>query len=573
MDNIVFLILRQMRRPLLTLVTVYAIAILGLALIPGRDAAGNIWHMDLFHAFYFVSFMSTTIGFGEIPYEFTDGQRLWVTLSLYVTVISWIYAIGTILSLLQDKTFQRALVEGRFARRVKGLRETFYLVCGYGETGSALVKALTNRGQHAVVIDIDETRTNIIALQNLRDFVPTLHGDARRPAHLLAAGLAHRLCDGVVALTNDNAANLKVAITAKLLRAEMNVICRADSHEIEANMASFGTDYIVDPFDTFATHLAIALHSPCLYLLQRWLTSPEEAELDEPIYPPRDGHWIVCGYGRFGRAVCERLKREGINPMVIEANPTRTRLPTGKFVHGWGTEADTLLAAGVDRAVGLVAGTNDDANNLSIVMTARDLNRKLFVIVRQNNIANEQIVHSAGADMVMHPSTIIADKIRVLLATPYLYEFFKQAQYQDEAWACQLASRIAALATTRTPVVRSYTIDSEDACAVHARLSESGDVHLSDLLRDPWNPDRPLCCMVLMLAQGAERRLLPPDDTPLAPGDTLLFCGRRAAFTRLEWILRHAHTLNLVCAGDNEPDSWVWRLMRPKRLRRGTEPR
>ena len=74
MDNIVFLILRQMRRPLLTLVTVYAIAILGLALIPGRDAAGNIWHMDLFHAFYFVSFMSTTIGFGEIPYEFTESD-------------------------------------------------------------------------------------------------------------------------------------------------------------------------------------------------------------------------------------------------------------------------------------------------------------------------------------------------------------------------------------------------------------------------------------------------------------------------------------------------------------------
>jgi Trk K+ transport system NAD-binding subunit len=426
---------------------------------------------------------------------------------------------------------------------------------------------LTNRGQHAVVVDIDETRTNIIALQNLRDFVPTLHGDVRRPEHLLAAGLTHRLCAGVVALTNDNSANLKVAITAKLLRAQLNVICRADSLEIEANMASFGTDYIVDPFDTFATHLAMALHSPCLYLLHRWLTSPEEAELDEPVYPPRDGHWIVCGYGRFGRAICERLKRAGINPMVIEANPTSARLPTGKFVRGWGTEADTLLAAGVDRAVGLVAGTDDDANNLSIVMTARDLNRKLFVIVRQNNMANEQIVQSSGADMVMHPSTIIADKIRVLLATPYLYEFFKQAQYQDDSWACQLAARIAAVATTRTPVVRTYSIDAEDAAAVYAHLCESGSVCISDLLHDPWNPEHPLCCVALMLAQGTDRRLLPPGDTLLKPGDTLLFCGRPAAFTRLEWMLRHPHTLNLVCARDQAADGWLWRLMRPRRLK------
>ncbi|MCW8890728.1 MAG: ion channel, partial [Sedimenticola sp.] len=82
MHSIYFLIFRRMRQPLLTLVVTYAIAVLGLSLIPGQDEAGNVWHMDLFHAFYFVSFMATTIGFGEIPYPFTDAQRLWVTFSL-----------------------------------------------------------------------------------------------------------------------------------------------------------------------------------------------------------------------------------------------------------------------------------------------------------------------------------------------------------------------------------------------------------------------------------------------------------------------------------------------------------
>ena len=86
MDNIIFLILRRMRRPLLTLIVVYTIAMLGLVLIPGQDANGDPWHMGFFHAFYFVSFMSTTIGFGEIPYAFTDAQRLWVTFSLYAGV-------------------------------------------------------------------------------------------------------------------------------------------------------------------------------------------------------------------------------------------------------------------------------------------------------------------------------------------------------------------------------------------------------------------------------------------------------------------------------------------------------
>ena len=65
MNNIVFLIFRRMRAPLITLIVTYTLAVLGLSLIPGTDGAGNPWRMDLFHAFYFVSFMSTTIGFGE----------------------------------------------------------------------------------------------------------------------------------------------------------------------------------------------------------------------------------------------------------------------------------------------------------------------------------------------------------------------------------------------------------------------------------------------------------------------------------------------------------------------------
>ena len=125
MQNIVFLILRRMRQPLLTLLVVYAVSVLGLTLIPGRDADGNVWNMSIFHAFYFVSYMATTIGFGEIPHEFTDTQRLWVSLSLYASVMSWIYAFGTILSLVQDRTFQDAIAENRFARNIRDMREPF----------------------------------------------------------------------------------------------------------------------------------------------------------------------------------------------------------------------------------------------------------------------------------------------------------------------------------------------------------------------------------------------------------------------------------------------------------------
>jgi len=565
MDNIVFIILRRMRRPLLTLVLVYAVSILGLVLIPGKDAQGNVWHMDFFHAFYFMSFMSTTIGFGEIPQEFSGAQRAWVTFCIYLAVVAWLYAIGNILTLLQDKAFQQAIRERRFAQRIKQMRDPFYLLAGYGETGRELTRALTDRGQHVVVVDKDESKISLIRLQNLRDYVPVLHGNARRPVILQEAGLEHPKCAGVVALTHDNEVNLKIAITAKLLNPPVTVICRADSHDIEANMASFGTDYIIDPFDTFAKYLATALQSPGLYLLQRWLTARPGAHLADPIFPPTSGHWIVCGYGRFGKAVFERLMKEQMSITVVEETPEKTGEPRQGVVRGRGTEAETLLEAGIPEAVGIVAGTDNDANNLSIVMTAKALNPRLFVIARQNYRENDALFEKVQADMVMHPSTIVAEKIRVLLATPMLYEFMSLAAYQSEDWACVLISRIAALVGERVPEIQEVILEEGQHCAIIEALDRGEHIHLEDIMRDPAHRDRFLDCIALLRVSRNNRELLPPGDTPLLAGDKLLFCGTRHAFARMQWNLCHAATLDYVLTGEEKPRSWIWRKIAERR--------
>ncbi len=562
MENIVFLIFRRMRMPLLWLIATYAVAVLGFVLIPGQDAEGNVWHMDFFHALYFVSYMATTIGFGEIPYAFTDTQRLWVLFSIYATVIIWIYAIGTVLALVQAQTFQQAIVELRFTRRIRRLRESFYLVCGYGETGSALVHALTERHQHAVAIDIKQERVNLLRLENLREYVPALCADARRPLHLLEAGLRHRRCAGVVALTNINETNLKISITSKLLHPDITVICRADSHDVEDNMASFGTDHIYDPFDTFGQHLATALQAPCLYLLHEWLTGPSDRTLPDPIYPPREGLWILCGFGRFGKAVHKRLLDEGLEVVVVEATPGKTGVPEqGRLVQGRGTEAVTLTEAEVERAVGLVAGTDDDVNNLSVIMTARELNPELFVVARENLLENQELFEAVAADMVMHPSSIVANKIRVLLATPLLSRFERLALFQEDAWACELVSRIVAVVQVAVPDIWEVEIAPEQAHALVQALQEGAVVTLQNLSRDPRERKRLLPCIPLLLIRGTTSELLPALDCRLSVGDKLLFCGRYCAHSRMEWTLQNLHSLNYIITGGSRPQGVVWRFL------------
>ena len=562
MNNIVFLIMRRMRQPLLTLVAVYAISILGMTLIPGQDGDGNIWYMDVFHAFYFVSFMSTTIGFGEIPYEFSDAQRLWVTFSLYLTVISWLYAIGTIITLLQNKLFQRAIAERLFAHRVRKMREPFYLVCGYGETGRTLVRSFTEHGQHVVVLDRDEDKINQIQLQNLRDYVPALAADARIPLHLQEAGLPHVSCAGVVAVTDVNETNLKIGITSKLLHPDIRVIARADSSEVEANMASFGTNQIIDPFETFSRHFGKALRTPCLYLLSRWLGGEEGAVLEEPLYPPHDGLWLVCGYGRFGKAVIHRMEKEGMHSVVVEAQPEKTGGPPAGYVLGTGTEADTLIEAGIQEAVGIVAGTDDDTNNLSIVMTAHELRPDLFVIVRQNDSENRDLVQAVGADMVMHPSAIIAEQIRILAGSPLLAEFFTLAGQKDNAWACELISRLSAMVFRHVPVVREITLDETHALALVEAHRRGEEVTLADLLSDPWDRSHQLPCIPLLVCREGKRIMMPDSGQDVLPGDALLLAGAERGMVRFAWNLAHNAALDYARTGKVRPQGWLWRHFR-----------
>ncbi|WP_312914355.1 potassium channel protein [Candidatus Competibacter phosphatis] len=271
-ESTFFLALRRMRAPLITLILIYAISVLGLTLIPGIDAEGQPTRMSFFHAFYFISYTATTIGFGEIPNAFSESQRLWIILCIYLSVIGWAYSIGALLALLQDQNFQNAVRVQRFNRVVRHLREPFYLVCGYGETGQLLCRALDHLGIRAVVVEIEEARVSQLDLHGYSADIPALVADARQPEILKLAGLTHRCCLGVIALTNDDDANLAIAICARLLAPALPALCRAETAETATNMASFGTRHIINPFDKFGRYLALALNAPAAYHLLEWLT-------------------------------------------------------------------------------------------------------------------------------------------------------------------------------------------------------------------------------------------------------------------------------------------------------------
>lgn len=566
MHNILFLLLRRLRTPLILLITVYAITVLGFVLIPGVDDKGRPWHMSFFHAFYVVSYTATTIGFGELPYVFTDTQRMWLTVTIYASVVTWVYSIGAVLTTVQDPAFRAVRIESGFGRAARRMREPFYLVCGYGDTGTLLVRALSESGIRSVVLDIDPDRINALELEELPLVVLSLCGDAAQPGTLQLAGLESPNCMGVIALTNHDAVNLKLAITAKLLRPRLTTICRADTQDAAKNMASFGTDHIISAFDTFAGRLAMALHSPGLYLLFEWMTAAPHEPLRDPIFPPV-GRWILCGYGRFGKALQARLAREGVIATIIEADPTLTSPPEGSVI-GRGTEAETLYQAGIDGAVGIVAGTDSDTNNLSIIMTARELNPKLFMVARQNEHQNDPLFRAAKLNLLMQRGNVIAHKIFALLTTPLLTEFLDLAKQQGNDWANQLISRLGGVIGDEAPETWGLAISPAEAPAVYAGLAAGHMVTIGDLWRDPRNRAERLPGIVLLLKRDTTEMVVPDETMPLQRGDRLLLAGRVEARRQLSWIARNHNSFAYLVTGRERPAGFVWEWFTTRRTKK-----
>ncbi len=557
MNSPFFLVLRRMRAPIIVLIVIYAISVVGLTLIPGIDADGRMSApLSFFHAFYFISYTATTIGFGELPGAFSDAQRLWVTICIYLTVVGWSYSVVTLIALLQDKGFQNTLTTNRFARRVLRLKEPFYLVCGCGETGNLIARTFDRIEQAFVVLEKDELRVEELDLQDFKTDTPALAADASVPDNLLLAGLKHPKCRGVLAVTNDEQANLAIAIAVRLLNPNVPVIARARSAAVTANMASFGTDHIINPFERFADHLALAVASPERFCLIELLTSLPESPIPEPHRPPR-GHWILCGYGSFGRAVADRLRDTGITLTIIDP----AAKDAGQQFMGDGTEAITLRQAGIDQATGIVAGTDNDINNLSIAVTARELKPELFVVTRQNQAANSPLFTAFGADFTVLPSRIVAQETIAILTAPLLARFLEHVHKLDETQCRQLVERLQAECGDLTPAVWDIRLDAEEAPAITQALINSRPIQLGEIMRDGADRSCRLPIVPLLVERDADSLLLPNETFVLQAGDRLLFASTLAARRDLELSLNNANELDFVLTGHENSGSLLGRLL------------
>jgi voltage-gated potassium channel len=145
-------------------------------------------------------------------------------------------------------------------------------------------------------------------------------------------------------------------------------------------------------------------------------------------------HVIVCGFGRNGMQAAERLNAYKRPFVVIEKDKEIIEKHEREilFVEGDANEDSVLIEAGVERASYLIAALPDDAENLFVVLSARQLNKDLFIISRASKVTSQKKLQLGGANKVIMPDKIGGDHMASLVVIPDLITFMDKLSMEGE---------------------------------------------------------------------------------------------------------------------------------------------
>ncbi|QKF67991.1 TrkA domain-containing protein [Arcobacter venerupis] len=549
-NNSLFIVLQKMRIPFLVIIITYTIAIIGLILIQGVDANGNPTKMSIFDAFYFISYTATTIGFGETPYTFTYPQRIWVTFSIYITVLGWFYGIGSLVSLLQDKLFIQEMQRTKFLRQIKNLNERFIIVLGYNQiTKKIIIKAL-EQGVRSVVIEKDKLRINDLILENFTPTVPVLYSETYSVRVLEAAGITKRNCKAIVSLFEDDALNLKTTLIAKSLNKNVKVAVKSTTKNHTENLKDLDAQIIVNPFSIISSEINMALIAPNLFKIEKWLYKLGDLNSSLPLFPK--GLYIICGYGRMGKKIFEKLNDNNIDVKLIEIKKNRdiefTKNEISHLVFGDADDKELLVNIGINQAVAIVAATDDDTTNLSILATAKKLNPLIMTIVRENDLADDFLFRNANIDHIFTPSKIVVNKVTNALVNPLSDIFLRQIIKKDNIWASKLINRLVQ-DIDECPVLLEFEIAEFFAPEICKYLLTKEILFLDIFATSLYNHNQKNNVVPLLLQRDNDIILTPEWEYEIKIGDKLLLACDAHAKNDVEYICQNNYEFYYALTG------------------------
>jgi voltage-gated potassium channel len=150
-----------------------------------------------------------------------------------------------------------------------------------------------------------------------------------------------------------------------------------------------------------------------------------------------ENHTIVCGFGRNGKQAMARLRSYKKGCVIVESDPELIEEIEADgsmlYIKGDATSDEALLAAGIDRCSSLITTLPSDADNLYVVLSARQLNSKCTIVSRASIDTSYKKLKIAGADNVIMPDKLGGAHMASLVTTPDIMEFIDRLSIEGES--------------------------------------------------------------------------------------------------------------------------------------------
>jgi len=224
-----------------------------------------------------------------------------------------------------------------------------------------------------------------------------------------------------------------------------------------------------------------------------------------------EGHIILCGYGRVGVGAAEELKQAGAKFVVVDHDDERVERAIKSGLLAVAADAnrdETLIDVGIQRARGLIATLSTDADNLFLILSAKNLNPNLHMSARVAVEASEQKMRRAGADFVFAPYNSTGHRMAQALLKPHVQQFLD--------FTTQNVGLDAGIEQVRVAERSAFTEQSLAQMQVRRELG----------------------VIVLAIRKASGEMLFnPPAEAKIAGGDYLIVMGRPDGLRKLEQLL------------------------------------
>jgi voltage-gated potassium channel len=220
------------------------------------------------------------------------------------------------------------------------------------------------------------------------------------------------------------------------------------------------------------------------------------------------GHYIVCGYGRMGREAVHQLRQRNVDVVVLDQDPARLEtLPDAgiPFIEGNATQDEHLRAAGIEWAKCLISAVGTDEDNVFVVLSARLLNPKLYIVARAERDETVDKLMRAGANSVHSPFVLGGRDLATAAVEPGVVHFLEQVLHQQE-----------------------FDVDFRSLAVPDGSPAMGKPMLGSGVMQEGG------AMILAVLSADKTLRTNPRPDTLVKPGDSLIAMGTREQLARLQ---------------------------------------